>query len=129
MPDLAVAGPLGELHLGDEPRLDPVGPLRERAGRRRVERRGVDLDGLEQSAELAAERVVPPSAGADLPGEPERAAFVVADEDRADTFARAFGLGEPADDELLAPNAFGFPPVVRARPGPVGGRATLTPGW
>ena len=82
MSDLPVAGPLGELHLGHEARLDPVGAFRERAGRRRVERRGVDLDGLEKSAELAAERIVPPPTGADLSGEPERAAFIIADEDR-----------------------------------------------
>ena len=41
MSDLPVAGPLGELHLGHEARLDPVGAFRERAGRRRVERRGI----------------------------------------------------------------------------------------
>jgi hypothetical protein len=101
VPDLPVAGPLGELHLRHEARLDPVGPFRERAGRRRVERRGVDRDGLEQSAELPAERVIPAFADADLPGESERAALVVPDEDGPDAFARAFGLGEPADDELL----------------------------
>jgi len=58
-------------------------------------------------------------------GEPERASFVVPDEDGPDAFARAFGLGEPADDELLAPNALGLPPVVRARPGSVWCRAAL----
>ena len=121
MPDLAVAGPLGELHLGHEAQLNPVGPLRERSGRRRVEPRNVDRDGLEESAELAAKCIVPPSTRADLPGEPECTSLLVPDEDRADTFARAFGLGEPADDELLPPNAFGLAPVAPSanRPGRV----------
>jgi len=122
--DLAVAGPLGELHFG-QPRLDPVRPFRERPGWRRVERRGVDLDGLEQSAELAAERIVPAPTRANFPGEPERASFVVPDEDRPDAFARPFRIRESADHKLLAPNAFSFPPIVRARPGPVGCRAAL----
>jgi hypothetical protein len=73
VPNLAVTGPLSELHLGHEPLLDAVGPRRERTGRR-VERRGVDLDRLEQAAELAAEGVVPAWARADLPRVPERGA-------------------------------------------------------
>jgi hypothetical protein len=40
------------LHLRHEARLDPVGPLRERARWGRVERHGVDREGLEQLRSL-----------------------------------------------------------------------------
>ena len=119
MTDFPVAGPLGELHLGHESRLDPVRALRERAGRRGIERRDADLEGLEELAQPTAERVVPTAAGADFPGEPQRFPFVIPDEDGADTLARAFGLSEPADDEFLAPNALCLLPVVGPPPGPV----------
>ena len=69
MTDFPVAGPLGELHLGHESRLDPVRESAERAGWHGLERRRVDLEGLEELAERAAERVVPAAAGADFPGE------------------------------------------------------------
>jgi hypothetical protein len=99
VPDVPAAGPLGELHFGHQARLNPVCPLRERAGRRQVERDGVDLDGIEQSAEFAAERGVPAAARADLPGDSRRTSPVVPDEDRPDAVPRPFGLREPTDDD------------------------------
>ena len=53
-------------------------------------------------------------AGADLSGKHEIAAFVVADEQRAETDARALRIGEPADDELLRRFALHLQPVLRA---------------
>ena len=43
----------------------------------------------------------------------------------APTPARTFGLSKRTDDELLAPNALGFLPVVGSLPGAVWRRAAL----
>jgi hypothetical protein len=53
MPDLPVAGPLRELHVGHEPRLDPMRAFPERPARRRVERRVRDLERREEFTEFA----------------------------------------------------------------------------
>ena len=74
-------------------------------------------------------------AGADLPGKHEIAAFVVADEQRAQADARALRIGEPAHDELLRRLALHLQPVLRAamlvrRASPLGDHAfpALAPG-
>src|SRR5215204_3641447 len=90
VPDPPVVSPLGELDLDYEPQIHPVRPFRERAARRGIEWRCLYLDGLDELAECATERVVPSAARTDLPGKPQRAAVVLADEDRADSDARPF---------------------------------------
>ena len=71
-----------------------------------------DFDGVEALSQIQQQLRV--EAGADLAGEDEVAAFVVADEQRAEPDARALRIGEPADDELLRRLAFHLQPVFRA---------------
>src|SRR4051812_41027152 len=111
MSDLSVAGPLGELDFGNEPRLHPVRVLPEPPARSRIERRGLRLDRLELRAQLATERVAPAAACTDFPGEAQRVAFVVANEHRPNAGARAFWVGESADDKFLALHALDLLPV------------------
>src|SRR6185436_12524692 len=70
------------------------------------------LEVVELRAQLDERRVG--VAGADLAGVGEAAAVVVADEERAESDAAALGVGEAADDELLAQEALGLEPVRAA---------------
>jgi hypothetical protein len=106
MAHVPVARPLGERHLSDEPRLDPVEPAstrRRRDGRRRTPKL---LEPLAQRDErLAVE------ARAHLAGVAERAAGIVGREhERAESAARAGRVGEARDHELLAARALDLEP-------------------
>ena len=71
-----------------------------------------DLERVEPRAQLEQQLRV--EAGADLAGEDEVVAVVVADEQRAEADARALRIGEAADDELLRRLALHLQPVRRA---------------
>src|SRR3954447_10388712 len=107
----AGAGPLGEADLGDEPRLDPVGALRQRLDGL-AEGRLVRLERVELLAQVRQRPGVEP--GADLAGVAQDAVLVVADEQRAEADARALRLGEAADHDLLLEEALELEPVTRA---------------
>ena len=98
MPQLVVAGPLDERHLHDDRRPHPVRAQLRQALRDR-ERRLRDLDRIETLAQIEQQLGV--EAGADLSGEHEVVAFVVADQQRAEADARALRIGEAADHQLL----------------------------
>src|SRR3954469_4104921 len=112
MTDLAVAGPLGELDFADEFRAHPVGVAAERTRRPRIEGARRLLERVEAAPQVDGGLVA--KAGADLAGEHEAWAVVVADEQRADPDAAALRIGEPADDELLALRAFRLHPAAMA---------------
>ena len=59
--------------------------------------------GISRRVELRAQvqQQLRVEAGADLPGEHEVVVLEIADEQRAEPDARALGIGESADDELL----------------------------
>ncbi|GAO05602.1 hypothetical protein PSR1_04516 [Anaeromyxobacter sp. PSR-1] len=117
MAHLPVAGPLGERDLGDQLRPDPVRDPAERAGRARRERRVGALQAIQARAQRARRRLR--EAGADLPGEAQRAALVEAHQQRPDPLAAALGVGEAADHQLLAGEALRLGPGG-VPPGPVG---------
>src|SRR4051794_9983257 len=105
------ARPLGERDLGDELGLHPRDPAL--ADRRGVgERRVVAGERAHPRAQVAQGLAV--EAGADLAGVAQRAAVVVAEQQRAELGARALRSGEAADDELLALLALELQPVARA---------------
>src|SRR5258708_18426674 len=99
-PQLVAARPLGELHLGDQPRLDEV----------RVPGRAADLEGRR----LALQRphqVGPPSqrglgeAGAALARVHEPAVLEIAEQERAGPASEASPALHPAADHQLLPQA------------------------
>ena len=110
MPDLAVARPLRKDDFADEIGLHPMRVAPQPSGRRRRERRRLDLDAIEPGAQV--ERHLVREAGAHLAGEDQAFTFVVADEQRAETRAHPFGIGEAADDELLPLHAFRLHPAA-----------------
>src|SRR5262249_33920366 len=71
-----------------------------------------DRTRIELAAQREQERGV--EAGTHLPREDELRAVEVADEQRAETDARALRIGESTDDELLRQFALHFQPVRRA---------------
>ena len=84
--------------LHDDRRLHPVRAQPGQAlgdGERRLR----NLERIEAAAQIEEQFGV--EAGADLSGEHEVVAVVVADEQRAEADARALRIGEAADDELL----------------------------
>src|ERR1044071_964670 len=98
MPQLAVSGPLDERGLHADFRAHPMRILARQAGSlgegwRRLR------DRVETRAQLQQEFRI--EAGAELSREHEIIAFVIADQQRAETDARAARVGESADDELL----------------------------
>jgi hypothetical protein len=113
MPDPAVIGPLGESNLRDQCGFDPVGVSPEpRVSDGRIEGRLPNLDTIEAPPKIPQVGCRPARAGAYLPGPVELRSFVVSDEEGAYGFPGPFWIGEPADDELLTPDAFRFLPVV-----------------
>jgi hypothetical protein len=108
MSNLAVVGPLGEGDLGDELRLHPVRVFAKPPGRRRRERALCRFELVQRRSELA--RAFCREAGPDLAGEDQIVAVVVADEQRADSYARPLRIREAADDELLPANTLGLQP-------------------
>src|SRR4051812_4903087 len=119
MPHPAIGGPLAELDFRHSRRFHPVRVLAQPAGRWWIERSLVDLEFLQPSSQVQAERVAPPGSGSDLTGELQRAALVVADEDRADTHPRPRRVGKSADHELLSLHALDLLPIGAARADPV----------
>src|SRR5688500_2103335 len=112
MSNLPVARPFGEHDLADELRLDPVCRATEDALRRRLERTPLLFDRIERATQLDGPLVR--EAGSNLSAEHQPASFVVADQQCAQPRARAFRLGEPADDELLLVDALRLHPVAVA---------------
>src|SRR5688572_21611776 len=108
MSNLPVARPFGEHDLADELRLDPVCGASEDSLRWRIERTPLLFDRIERAAELDSSLVR--EAGSNLAAEYQPASFVVADQQCAEPCARAFWLGEPADDELLLVDALRLHP-------------------
>src|SRR6185503_18682657 len=103
----SVARPFAERDLRDEPRLDPVDP--SALGQRGRERACGLLERGELRFELL-ERLVR-EAGPDAPAIAQLpSGFVDAEEQRAESCARAGGVGEAADDELLAAEALRLEP-------------------
>src|ERR1700720_4522238 len=77
-----VAGPLGERHLADEPRLGPVRAAGVLGRDRRAERAGAGLQ-RPQLADQVGEHGLGET-GADVPGVPQVPAVVDAEQQRAD---------------------------------------------
>src|SRR5438128_6168687 len=98
MPELAVHGPLDEGDLHDNLGTHPM-RAQARQSFASGERRLLDLETIEPRAQVEQQLRVEP--GADLAGEDEIVLIEVADEERAQTGARALRIGEAADYELL----------------------------
>ncbi len=114
MSQTSVLGPFGVGDLGDQLRLDPVNAAANTARR-------CALDGWSAAFERPQARVqrferALVEACADLAGVAERRARVVArrDEQCAEGRARAAGVGEAHDDELLPLEAFDLEPASSA---------------
>src|SRR5262245_32752405 len=110
MADPAIARPLGEAHLSDQPRLDPMmsAPARRAAGKRRgraLERPKLRADRLERS-------LVEP--GAHLGDVDQLAPVVEAQMQGSEVRPRALRHGVAADHELLAELALDLQPVARS---------------
>src|SRR5262249_25664284 len=118
MANAAVLRPLGEAHLADEARLDPVmaAPARRAGG----ERRGRTRQRLEPRPH--ERQRLPREPGADLRALREAVALVEPEVERAEVRARALRIRPAADDELLPELHFDLEPVARAaaRVGAVG---------
>ena len=103
MTKLVVFGPLNEADLDDDLRADPVSAYaREADGF--GEGRLLDLDAIELGAQVVQEFRI--KAGADLAGENEIIAVVVANQQGAQADALALRIGEAADYELLGQLTF-----------------------
>src|SRR5579859_2053315 len=97
---LAGSGPLHELELCHEPRLDEMRSL----GRRpHLERAGLDLERLHQALQLAEHRVA--EASAYLAGVHKLAVLVIADQERAGLTATLALAFHPTPDHKLLPVA------------------------
>src|SRR5215470_9615762 len=110
MAQLAVHRPLDEPDLYDDLGTDPVAVAREALPLRK--RRLVDGDRVEAPSQIEQEFGI--EACADFSCEDEVVAVPVADQQRAETDARALRIGEPADDELLRGLDLHLQPVLRA---------------
>src|SRR5215207_2605776 len=108
--DLAVVRPFRELDFSDQSGCDPVRVAAEPSWRRRPKWRRGHFETLERGAELARALLREP--GADLARKHKTIAFVDADEQRADSLAGSFRIGEPADHKLLPLRAFRLEPSV-----------------
>ena len=108
----AVLRPLGERHLGDQLRLDPVC----RAPRAACSANGVvAASRAPSSCLLQVAQRLRVEAGADVAGVAQPARLVVdAEQQRAEPGARALRVGVAADHELLALRALELDPVGRA---------------
>src|SRR5258707_461064 len=100
MPEVAVRGPFGKDDLADELGLDPVRGTTEWSARWRRKRRRLLTEPIQSVPQL--ERKLLGEARADLAAEDQTTSIVVPNEQRANAGARAFGVGEPPDDEFLA---------------------------
>src|SRR5688500_4108490 len=100
---LAVHGPFGERDLNHHLGKHPVRAQALEADRFREWRRG-ERQPVEPRTKVEQQLRIEP--GPDLPRKDEVVAFVVADEQRAETDADALRVGEAADDELLRRFAF-----------------------
>src|SRR5688572_25714905 len=110
----ALAGPLGELHFGDELWLDPVNAAATRRGRRRIHERRLGLFELFHAAiEIVQQSIIEPGAhptGIDQP--PRR--LVDAEKECSESGSSPFRFGISADDEFLAARTLCFDPVAPA---------------
>src|SRR6186997_19130 len=98
MAKLVVAGPLDKRRLDDDRRLHPV-RAQFRQARRDGKWRLGDFDRIEALAKIEQEFRV--EARANLSGEHQVVAVVIANEQRPESDARALRIGEAADNELL----------------------------
>src|SRR5690606_21728149 len=112
MPQQAVLGPLGELHLGNQLRLRPRDAPGLRPGRRIAKRRGRPLQ-LAESLPLLRQRLLR-EARAHASTVRPLVSLAVAHQQGTELGAGSFGSGEPADDELLSALALRFQPAPRA---------------
>src|SRR5687768_4331455 len=112
MPEEALVGPLGERDLGDELWLHPVNAPGTGAARRIRERRSRSFEGLQPRREVLERLRV--EARPDPSGEAELATLVDAEQQRSEPRPRAARFGEPADHELLPPDALDLEPVAAA---------------
>src|SRR5688572_28900419 len=111
MAQATVVGPLAERDLGDELRRDPMhAGSRLRACGNRLERARGLLERCE-SFDRVVERLHR-KARAHLARVEQRAVLVVTEQQRPDAVARAFSLGEAADDQLLSQKALRFQPAL-----------------
>src|SRR6185369_16163683 len=110
VPQLAVHRPFDETGLYDDLGTHPVAVSRQALAFR--ERRLLDRERVETLAQVEEELRI--EARADLAGEEEVGAVVVADQESAKTDARALRIGEAADDELLRGLDLHLEPVLRA---------------
>ncbi len=122
MAELVVVGPLGELHLRDELRLHPVRRL-VRGRRRHIERTRRRLQPRQLGHHARQLRVIEPAA--DVRDVDELLALVDAEQQRAESAARAARLGPSADDELLLADELQLRPIGRALARDVFGRRAL----
>src|SRR5215470_12463038 len=110
-PAAAVVGPVGEPHLADQLRLDPVVSLPHR-NRSALEWRRRPLQRLELLPKALEAGVV--EAGADLGDVDEPALVVEADVQRAEVAARALRIRVATHHELLPALALDLDPLARA---------------
>src|SRR5258705_10952117 len=109
MPNLAVARPFGERHLGHELWSYPMGQPSELSLRTVDERALARCKRRQLLAQLPRRGAA--EAGADFAGIDESARLVIhADQQGPDSFARALRIGEAADDELLLCHALRLHP-------------------
>src|SRR5687767_10942712 len=110
MSQLVVDRPLGERDLHDDRRLRPVRTNARQSGGF-GEGRFADFDAIEASTKIEQQLRVETSTN--LAGKNEVVAFEVPHQQRAEADTSSLGIGEPADDELLARLAFHLEPVRR----------------
>src|SRR5581483_3728372 len=131
---VAVPGPFRKANLADQARFAPRAPLH--FGGRHTEaaplgsrRWQVDkwAGGADQLLEAVVKRLEGSviKSGADLGGEHELVAFVVADQNRAEIGTRTFRLGVTADDKFLFQAPLEFHPGAASPPRFVAGIALL----
>src|ERR1700730_11732184 len=104
-----LAGPLGERHLADEPRLGPVRVAGVLGRARRAERADAGLHRPQPADQVGEHRLGEP--GSDVPGVPQVPAVVDAEQQGADGVGpRAVAGGPDADDDLLVPDGIELDP-------------------
>src|SRR5438270_5509113 len=101
MPDASVTRPFGEFDFDDLLWPDPMRIPAEPSGRRRVERRSIDLELFQVATQPQTEGRAPAGSSADFTGEAQRIPLVVANQYRANTDAGAGRIRETANHELL----------------------------
>jgi hypothetical protein len=118
VPQSTVVAPLGERDLGDELGLDPVRALGLEAAWGIHERGLILLERQQKLVELREGLIV--ETGADLSGIAQLAVLIDAEQQGAESLARALRIGEAADHHLLPARAFRLDPVARPEPVAIG---------